>query len=71
MRYNIEQINENEVLLKVDFSDENVDLQGEIKVKGNEADGLKYLPVFEQDLRRNFAYMFPAKFVEHEGGELL
>lgn len=71
MRYNIEQVNENEVLLSVNFDDENVDLQGEIRIKGTQEDALKYLPVFEKDLRRNFADKFPSNFEQPEGGEIL
>lgn len=45
--------------LRVDFSDEGVPLQGEIRVRGGEAEALAYLPVFEADLRRNFASQYP------------
>lgn len=71
MRYNIEYVNENEVKLSVDFLDEGVELQGEIRIKGNQEDALKYLPVFEKDLRRNFTDKFPANIEFPEGGELV
>lgn len=71
MKYNVGYVNENEVLLCVDFSDENVELQGEIRIKGNQEDALKYLPVFERDLRRNFADKFPSNIEHFEGGEVI
>lgn len=71
MRYDIEYVNENEVLLKLNFYDENVDLQGEIRIKGSQDDALRYLPVFERDLRRNFADKFPSNLEHPEGGELI
>ncbi|MDP4158371.1 MAG: hypothetical protein Q8911_01220 [Bacillota bacterium] len=43
----------------VDFSDEGVELNGETSVKGDETAAQAYLPVFESDLRRNFAEKFP------------
>ncbi len=45
--------------LTVDFSDEGVGLQGKTHVTGGEAEALAYLPVFERDLRRNYAHLFP------------
>lgn len=45
--------------LRVDFVDEGVPLQGETTVKGRQAEALAYLPVFEADLRRNFADRYP------------
>ncbi|WP_027309426.1 hypothetical protein [Caloramator sp. ALD01] len=71
MKYNIENVNENEVMLHVDFSDEGVELQGETRIKGNQEDALKYLPVFEKDLRINFADKFPVNIQLPEGGELI
>lgn len=53
--------------IQVDFIDEGVNLQGEINVKGSDAQVLAYLKVFENDLRLNFADLFPAPEVE-EGG---
>jgi hypothetical protein len=45
--------------IQVDFADEEVSLTGETNVKGGEAEALRYLPIFEADLRRNFAELFP------------
>ena len=45
--------------IQINFADENVDLQGEISVKGGEAEAMRYLPTFEADLRRNFTELFP------------
>lgn len=55
--------------INVDFSDEGVNLQGETFVKGGEVEALNYLPVFEQDLRRNYYELFPKPEPEPiEGG---
>ncbi len=45
--------------IKANFTDEGVDLYGETTVRGGETEALRYLPVFEADLRRNFADIFP------------
>lgn len=45
--------------IKVSFADEGIALEGETTVKGNTATAQSYLPVYEADLRANFAYMFP------------
>jgi len=54
-----------------DFKDENVNLQGEITVKGGETEALCYLPFFEADLRRNFAERFPVPEPITEAGGML
>jgi hypothetical protein len=51
--------NQGTVTLSVSFADEDIDLQGQIDVKGTDADALNYLPTFEGDLRRNYAYLWP------------
>jgi hypothetical protein len=53
--------------INIDFSDENVDLQGSVNVVG---EWEQYLRSFEQDMRTNFRRLFPMP--EHEpveGGE--
>lgn len=45
--------------IQVNFADEGVDLQGQTSIKGGPVQAQSYLPVFESDLRRNFADMFP------------
>ena len=55
-------------IIKVDFADEMVELNGETSVKGGEAAAVAYLPVFESDLRRNFAEKFPVPEVQNNGG---
>lgn len=45
--------------IKVNFTDEGVDLCGETTVRGGETEALCYLPVFEADLRRNYTDIFP------------
>lgn len=46
--------------IQVNFLDEGVNLPSETTVKGGESAAVTYLPVFETDLRRNFADLFPA-----------
>lgn len=57
-------------IIKVDFADEGVELTGETSVKGDGLAAIAYLPVFESDLRRNFAEKFPIPEVHAEGGEI-
>jgi len=45
--------------IEVDFSDEGVNLQGETFIKGGEEEAINYIPIFEKDLRYNFAELFP------------
>jgi hypothetical protein len=60
-------------IIQVDFSDEGVALTGETRIKGGEAEALAYLPIFEADLRRNYAELFPLPELPEPtpGGELL
>jgi hypothetical protein len=46
--------------LTISFTDEGVELEATTHVKGGEQEALRYLPVFEADIRRNFADHFPA-----------
>lgn len=55
-------------IIMVDFADEGVELSGETSVKGDESAAQAYLPVFESDLRRNFADKFPVPEVIVEDG---
>lgn len=48
----VEQITQ----INVDFSDEGVNLQGSVKVRG---DWQGYLSVFENDMRNNYRALFP------------
>lgn len=59
MTYTIEALENGTTKINISFADEGVDLQGETFVKGGEAEALNYLPVFEQDLRRNYSELFP------------
>ena len=68
MTYTITIDENNIAILRVDFSDEGVDLQGEIKVVGGEEKAKAYLSVFEVDLRRNYSYLFPVKQIK--GGKV-
>lgn len=55
--------------IQVDFADEGVNLQGKTSVKGDETSALRYLPIFEADLRRNNTELFPLPEMP-EGGML-
>lgn len=59
MTHEIMVLGDGTVRIAVSFRDEGVDLSGVTHIRGSEADALRYLPVFEQDLRRNFAHLFP------------
>jgi hypothetical protein len=59
MLYNITVIDDGTTKIEVDFSDEDVNLQGVTHVKGGESEALQYLPVFENDLRHNNIDLFP------------
>ena len=59
MTHNIKVNQNGTTTIQVDFSDEDVNLQGKTSVKGGEGAAMAYLPTFEADLRRNFADMFP------------
>ena len=56
--------------IQVDFTDEGVELQGSISIKGDTKQAEQYLPIFEKDLRQNFAEKFPMQDTEQpeEGG---
>ncbi|KLU66772.1 hypothetical protein DEAC_c14400 [Desulfosporosinus acididurans] len=58
-------------IIKVNFSDEGVELSGETSVKGDESAAVAYLPVFESDLRRNFAEKFPVPEIPAENGGMI
>lgn len=45
--------------IEVDFFDEDIKLQGETFIKGGEAEAENYVHIFEEDLRYNFADLFP------------
>lgn len=68
MIYNTNAIG-NQTLLTIDFNDEGVNLTQSILVDGDETKALQYLPFFEKDCRRNFAYLFPQP-TQPEGGIL-
>ncbi len=59
MTYVITPNSDGTTLITVDFTDEGVALQGETTIKGGEPEAAVYLPVFERDLRRNCAELFP------------
>lgn len=59
MTYQITENPNNTTTIEISFTDEGIDLVGHTTVKGKAADAENYLPVFESDLRRNFAELFP------------
>lgn len=69
MMHNITVLADGTTRIEVSFVDEYVDLVGSTHVKGGEAEALAYLPVFEADLRRNFAERFPPPSMPF-GGEM-
>lgn len=54
--------------INVDFSDENVDLQGSVKVIG---EWRQYLRAFEQDMRNNNRSLFPLPEPEPADEEMM
>jgi hypothetical protein len=73
MTYEIIKNIDGTTTLHMNFIDENVDIQGEISIKGGVEDATSYVPFFENDLRCNFADKFPVPEM-HEGfeeGEML
>ena len=59
MTYNIEELENGTTKLTVDFSDENIDLQGETTVKGTTENAEKYVQTFANDLKQNNIELFP------------
>ena len=66
-----ETYDEKATRLIIDFSDEGVDLCGDILVAGDEQAALGYAPFFEADLRRNYAELFPVPEMPEMGGEMI
>lgn len=73
MTYEIIKNTDGTTTLRMSFIDENVDLQGEISIKGGVEDATSYVPFFENDLRCNFADKFPVPEMPEgfEEGEML
>jgi hypothetical protein len=69
MLHNITVMDDGTTKIEVDFSDEDVNLHGVTHVKGGEAEALQYLSVFENDLRRNNADLFPQPEMPEGGME--
>lgn len=59
MTYTTETQADGTTRLTLDFSDEGVDLQASVLVKGDIASALAYMPFLEADTRRNNAELFP------------
>lgn len=59
MTHKVTVLDDGTTKIEVDFSDEGINLRGETYVKGGEAEAKNYLPIFEQDLRRNYSELFP------------
>jgi hypothetical protein len=60
MIHDITVLDDGTTRIDVSFSDEGVDLQGTTSVRGGQAEAERYLPVYESDLRTNYADLFPA-----------
>ena len=67
MTYEIIENIDGTTTLHMNFIDENVDIQGEINIKGGVEDATSYVPFFENDLRCNFADRFPVSEMVEEG----
>ena len=59
MTYTVTALPDGTTKLNVSFADEKINLAGETRVKGSQADAIAYLPTFVSDLKRNFAELFP------------
>jgi hypothetical protein len=59
MTYEITELENNVTKIEVDFSDEEINLQGETRVKGDSEVAERYVKIFEKDLRRNNKELFP------------
>lgn len=72
MTYGIAENENNTTAIEISFQDEDVNLTGRTTVKGKTANAETYLPIFEADLRRNFAELFPPPTVpEVDPGEMI
>ncbi len=71
MKSTITQIEEGKQKVEIDFSDENVDVQAETTVIGDEADAQRYLPVFEKDIRRQNRHKFPEPKMPDPDGQMV
>lgn len=60
MIHEITVLDDGTTRIDVSFFDEDVDLHGVTSVKGVLEDAERYLPVYERDLRTNYADLFPA-----------
>lgn len=59
MTHEINIIDDQHCKIAIDFTDEEVDLQAETKIIGNEAEARKYVQTFEKDIRRQNRHLFP------------
>lgn len=59
MTHSITVLDDGTTRISVDFTDEGVELAGCTYVKGGDEEARAYLSIFEQDLRRNYAHLFP------------
>jgi hypothetical protein len=71
MIYDITVLGDGTSKITMNFRDEGVELEGETTVKGGEAEAEKYVPIFERDLRTNYAHLFPQPEPEQHDEEVL
>lgn len=67
MMYTLINNEDGTTTIQVSFLDEGVELEGETSIKGDDSKALAYIPTYEQDLRRNYADLFPVP--EITGGD--
>jgi hypothetical protein len=70
MTLNIVENPDGTTTVTIDFIDEDVELQCETTAKGDTSAALAYLPFFAQDMRRNFADLFPLPETPEGGIEI-
>lgn len=59
MNHTITNAGPGSLKISLDYTDEGIDLVMERQVTGSPADAESHVPAFDQDVRTNFAYMFP------------
>lgn len=60
MTYKLIKNEDGTTTIQVSFLDEGVELEGETSIKGDGSKALAYMPIYEADLRRNYADLFPS-----------
>lgn len=59
MKYEIIAGSDGTAVLRINYLDEGIKLQGETSVKGDKVIAERYVAIFDADLRRNNSELFP------------